>query len=365
MLRLVRVLFTSLLALTAVAARVTTARAQDVSEISSDERVVFFPTVSHLSQDGKSWVVPVHGWIFEPETDDALRDPAVREFRDRLGFDPADASTKLFEDRVRLFLVDNERGKRIVIRIAGETHELAPSGHDGHFGGTIHVPAVAVATFLAGEALAYEAATAEDEQRRFPGVTYCLAAEGTSVISDVDDTIKDSNVLDKRELIRNTFLRPFRVVDGMAAAYSKWAASGAAFHFVSASPWQLYEPLSTFTRQADFPEASFHLKQFRLKDSSFLNLLEDPITYKLATIESLLKRFPGRRFILVGDSGEKDPEVYGMIARKFPEQVVRVYIRDVTGEPADAARYQESFRETPRERWRLFKNAGELEWPGK
>jgi phosphatidate phosphatase APP1 len=360
-----RVLPAATLAVLLIASAPPAACAQEVSDINDDERVLFFSTVARLDDDGAAWNVPIHGWIFEPETDDALRGAALREFRDRLGLDPADASTRIFEERMRLFLVDNEGGKRIVVRIAGQQQALELSARGGHFTGIIEVPADAAAAQLVnGGRFTYVAVTEAPKERRFEGVSYGLLPEGISVISDIDDTIKVSEVLDKRELIRNTFLREFRAVEGMAAAYSRWAEQGAAFHYVSASPWQLYEPLSTFTREAGFPGGSFHLKQFRVKDSSFLSLLENPITYKLAVIEPLLAQFPKRRFILVGDSGEKDPEVYGILARRRPEQILRVYIRDVTGEPADGARYQEAFRELPPEKWRLFQEPSALEWRG-
>jgi hypothetical protein len=63
-----------------------------------------------------------------------------------------------------------------------------------------------------------------------------------------------------------------------------------------------------------------------------------------SVIEPLVTRFPRRRFVLVGDSGERDPEIYGTLARRYPGQIARVLIRDVTGEPASAPRYQEAFR---------------------
>lgn len=52
-------------------------------------------------------------------------------------------------------------------------------------------------------------------------------------------------------------------------------------------------------------------------------------TQKVAQISDILRRFPGRSFILVGDSGEKDPEIYREIKRKFPVSVLEIYIRDV------------------------------------
>jgi phosphatidate phosphatase APP1 len=100
---------------------------------------------------------------------------------------------------------------------------------------------------------------------------------------------------------------------------------------VSASPWQLYIPLAEFLGKAGFPAGTFHMKDFRVKDRTFLALFADPQAYKLRVITPILERFPERKFILVGDSGEKDPEIYGILARRFPRQIVAVLIRNVTG----------------------------------
>jgi phosphatidate phosphatase APP1 len=53
---------------------------------------------------------------------------------------------------------------------------------------------------------------------------------------------------------------------------------------------------------------------------------------KVRQITNLMIHLPRRKFILVGDSGEKDPEVYRAIKKLFPDQVLKVYIRDVLGE---------------------------------
>ena len=41
--------------------------------------------------------------------------------------------------------------------------------------------------------------------------------KGVSVISDIDDTIKVTEVLDRRRMLYNTFLREFKDVTGMVA----------------------------------------------------------------------------------------------------------------------------------------------------
>ena len=85
----------------------------------------------------------------------------------------------------------------------------------------------------------------------------------------------------------------------MAAVYQMWAAQGAAFHFVSGSPWQLYTPLEQFTRDAGFPAGAWHLKHLRLADpETVLAFLGPQQEYKLNAIRPLLERWKQRRFIL-------------------------------------------------------------------
>ncbi len=330
----------------------------EMSRIKSDERVVFFPTVANLSEDDRHWIVPIHGWIFEPENGDLLREAALRKL---IGGDRP--SSTLFNQRIRPFLTDNERGKRIGVRLGDQQQTLEASGRDGHFAGTILVPVFSDQKRKVGERLVYKAITSPSDEREFSGVAYCLPQEGVSIISDIDDTIKITEVTDKAKLLENTFFREFRAADGMSKVYQRWADDGAKFHFVSASPWQLFEPLSAFTREAGFPDASFHLRKFSLKDINLLNLNENPVEYKLAKIEPLLKAFPKRVFILIGDSGEKDPDVYGILARRYPQQIKGIFIRDVTGDSRDAQRYRESFREVDSGMWHLFRNTEEVQWP--
>ena len=66
-------------------------------------------------------------------------------------------------------------------------------------------------------------------------------------------------------------------VPGMAEAYDRWSkAGGVTFHYVSASPWQLFAPLEGFVRSNGFPAGSFNLKSFRWKDRSFFDLFKSP-----------------------------------------------------------------------------------------
>ncbi len=336
----------------------------EASDLKADEEVVFFPTAAHLNGTGDRWVVPVHGWVFEPENDSIWRSALVSELLAwlELANDLPDEhiDREMFRSRARLFLVDNERGKNFVIRSAGLPFGAGPSGPEGHFRQAVEIKLEHAAQYEKNGWLPFHIATTATGGRKLGGQVQLVPTEGLSVISDIDDTIKISNVLDKEELLANTFLKKYEPVPGMAEVYRGWVEQGAVFHYVSASPWQLYGPLSEFMSRDGFPLGSFSMRSFRVKDRTFFNLFASPMESKVPVIESILSRYPDRQFILVGDSGEKDPEVYGEIARIHSEQVQRIFIRNVPGSDVTEKRMGAAFRDVDPKRWKLFADAGEL-----
>ncbi len=343
------------------------------ADIKDDETVIFFPTFGQFDPQAGVWNLDIHGWIFEPETDSRKRAAALGLLRRVLGLEADAEETEMFRQRARSFLVDNERGKELSIRLAGRTHTLGKSAANGHFQATLRLTKEEAEAALrmqtapgGGELLAaarwlsFEAITPVGDKRTFSGAAQLIEDRGLSVISDIDDTIKESNVRDRRELLANTFLRKFKSVDGMAELYARWQREGAAFHYVSASPWQLFAPLEEFRQAAGFPRGTFHMQLFRIKDTSSLNFFGPHDEHKLAAVEALLTAFPNRRFVLVGDSGERDPEIYGTLARKHPQRIAHVFIRKVTNEDPHGERFRTALRDVRAERWRVFEKAEEL-----
>ena len=335
------------------------------SVIKPDESVLIFPTVGWQTTHG--WELEVHGLVYEPHAHKLI----TGLLRRSLGIEKEELSAgeeKLFSERARYFLVDNERRKRITLKFGTQLEKISPTGPNGHFKAELDFAAPdatphAFFSFLTNGVLDIETVSANTKVHPFRGQIYLVPKTGWSVISDIDDTIKISDVLHRKELIRNTLVRDYRPVPGVADVYRRWAGQGAMFHYVSASPWQLYVPLSDFLATNGFPGGTFHLKQFRVKDSSIFDLFKSPEKYKPAVIEPLLKKFPERKFVLSGDSGEKDPEVYGALARKFPQQIQRIIIRDVTGESSTGPRYQKAFHDLSTNLWQVYKEAAEIQGP--
>ena len=64
---------------------------------------------------------------------------------------------------------------------------------------------------------------------------------------------------------------------------------------------------------------------------------------------------------MIGDSSEKDPEIYGKISRKFPSNVVGLFIRELPDHPLAADRWQKICDDVPAGICERFTSAKELQ----
>jgi len=252
---------------------------------------------------------------------------------------PDDLSGEMFQSRIKPFMAEANHRQIIVVKIGSQTYRLKKrTKRNGHFHESLTIAAdkiePLVEEVVGRRLLRLTVEIQGSSEAPVDGVAYLYPANGVSVVSDIDDTIKDSSVGDKRELLANTFLRKFRSIEGMVELYQQWADQGAGFHYVSSSPWQLFQSLQDLQTVHGFPLGTVHLRNFRLRDQ----LLKRVIVRrqgKAVAIARLLKSMPSREMVLVGDSGEKDPKIYRKICRKFPGRIRAVFIRDLEHRPFD------------------------------
>ncbi|KAG1738886.1 uncharacterized protein EDB91DRAFT_1054234 [Suillus paluster] len=151
------------------------------------------------------------------------------------------------------------------------------------------------------------------------------------VITDIDDTVKLSNITNgARTVFHNVFVKDLAetTIPEMGTWYKSMWGRGVRFHYVSNSPFELLPVVKEFLQISDLPQGSICLKSYNGR--SFFNaLLSDPATRKRANVVEVLDGFPDSRFILIGDSGEQDLELYASIAAERPKQILAVFIRDV------------------------------------
>ncbi len=323
------------------------------SDIRADEQLIFFRTSGWLDEANDEWHLPIHGWIYEAE-DSLLRKAllgTVLEEKYELIIDP-DAEEN-FSARLDLMIADSERGKYIVVTLAGREFALPPSTANGHIETTLVVPAAELEGHIDGREVTYSVVTKPSDGREFGGEVLLVDPVGLSIISDIDDTVKISEVTDHRKLLEHSFLLDFEAVPGMAKFYDEISEPGSSVHFVSSSPWQLFSPLNEFLQREDFSNFVINLKPVRFRDETLFDLFKKGTQTKPKVIENILHSYPQRRFVLVGDSGEHDPEVYAAIAQEYPDQILQIFIRNVTGETSDNERFSGVFADLSDELWHL------------
>lgn len=150
------------------------------------------------------------------------------------------------------------------------------------------------------------------------------------IISDVDDTILETGVQRIGRMVRKTVTgsaltrTPF---EGASELYRDLAAGMNPVFYVSSSPWNLHTFLVAFLRHRRFPIGPVLLRDMLGTAAGR--------EQKNVRIHEILDLHPQLRFVLIGDSGEEDPEIYAAVARSYPERIIAVYIREVRLDPGD------------------------------
>jgi phosphatidate phosphatase APP1 len=263
----------------------------------------------------------------------------LKAFIRALELDESTAKSALFQDRIHGFLVSPMVRERIRVSISNQQYVLSgKSKSSGLFQCRLDLPRSQLDSHR-------ECSIQWDNGIRPISSQVFLADDtGVSVITDIDDTIKLTEVNSRRRMLQRTFSEPFESIEGMAHIYQRWAEQGALFHYVSSSPWQIYDALNKFLVTNAFPSGSMHLKWFRLRDELFKRWQLLRRKSKGGVIRTLIRRLPQRSFVLVGDSGERDPEIYAKLASKFPRQVARICIRQIEANPLDSERLNKLYR---------------------
>jgi phosphatidate phosphatase APP1 len=110
--------------------------------------------------------------------------------------------------------------------------------------------------------------------------------------------------------------------------------AAAPLFYLSASPRQISASIQSFLDHQAFPRGVLITK--RVTNDSSGEPIADQVAYKTARIEDILARLPNVRFVLIGDDGERDPEIYQQIRARHPQRVEAVWIRRVHPDPARA-----------------------------
>ncbi|HUF50647.1 MAG TPA: phosphatase domain-containing protein [Longimicrobiales bacterium] len=162
------------------------------------------------------------------------------------------------------------------------------------------------------------------------------------VISDLDDTVIRTDATRLFRMLRRTLLENARTrlpFEGVAQFYNGLHAgsTGVALNpifYVSSSPWNLYSVLTDFLEHHGIPLGPLTLRDWGISESGLLTRGHGE--HKLSAICQIMDVYPALPFILIGDSGQEDPEIYRDVVHQYGNRIRAIYIRSVTTDPTRA-----------------------------
>ena len=277
--------------------------------------------------------------------------------------------TAVLRRRIQNFWVKAEEGRRVDVELAGKTHSTAKSDESGHFQGTIKMPLTDAPLPAASQPpdprwLEYRIAGCGESGREFKGKVGLLEGTGLSVVTDID-ALRPPSPAGTMARAERVLFQELMAQPGMADAYSHWAGQGAAFHYLSDLPWQLFPDVS---RLLDgLPPGSVELRRLEWEGLGKLSTLQavDRLLEALsgsrqqlaASLEDLMARFPDRGFVLIGDGGGAAPEAFAAAARRHPRQVRLIAVRVA---PDTKLKARQALEGLPEGSWTLFEKPSEM-----
>lgn len=230
---------------------------------------------------------------------------------------------------------DEIPGARVRVRLGDATRE-AISGDEGYFRAWI-TPTAPLSPERLWHPVHLE--LLENGGDTVSATTHVLLPAQTAqfgIISDIDDTVIRTDATHLLRMLRGVLFTnartrlPFEGVAGFYQALHRGATGASAnpVFYVSSSPWNLYDVITEFLEHQRIPMGPLFLRDWGIGGSSL------PIghrSHKLEAIRQILETYPDLPFLLLGDSGQQDPEIYSEIVARYPRRILGIYIRDVTG----------------------------------
>lgn len=157
------------------------------------------------------------------------------------------------------------------------------------------------------------------------------------VISDIDDTVMVTGVANVFGMMWRLFVQGANsrtAFPGVTAFYRALhdGVGGEEKNpmlYVSRAPWGIYDVLDEFFRRHSIPVGPIlFLREWGMRWTS--PLPRKAVDHKRHLIDHMLEVYRHLPVVLIGDSGQHDPEVYRRIVAEHGDRVLAVYIRNVS-----------------------------------
>jgi phosphatidate phosphatase APP1 len=253
------------------------------------------------------------------------------------GFTPmssADSTWRNLINMYKRFETDEVPGARILARFQGIKSEVS-TDEEGYFHFEIQ-PARRLDSHQWQDVeleLVDPPSRKEHPVRATAQVLVPSATARFGIISDIDDTVISTNVSNKLKMVLTVILsneytrKPFEGVAGLYRALRRGMTGDEdnPIFYVSNSAWNLYTLLLEFLNLQKIPAGPLLLRDY----GHHLFFSKDPESHKKSNIKMILDSFPHLPFVLIGDSGERDPEIYRDVVKEYPARIRAIYIRSI------------------------------------
>jgi len=156
--------------------------------------------------------------------------------------------------------------------------------------------------------------------------SYLVPTAGLTIISDIDDILRVTQIYEPTEGLLNSFARPFVPWLNMPSIYANWSRSIPDFHFhyLTTTPEQVTRNYMEFI-YANYPGGSFDTRPLNFSDVSAT------LSIRKFLLEKIFQTYPKRKFILVADTSNSDVmKDYPAMATEFPGQVQCIFLRNTS-----------------------------------
>ena len=152
------------------------------------------------------------------------------------------------------------------------------------------------------------------------------------IVSDIDDTVLVTMVPRPHLAAWNFLVRSEarrKPVPGMPELYGRLTAThpDAPVFYLSTGAWNTASALARFLHRVGLPQGSLLLTDLGPTGAA---LMRSGREHKAATLRLLAQELPDLRWILVGDDGQHDPQVYETFAAEHPGRVAAIAVRELS-----------------------------------
>jgi phosphatidate phosphatase APP1 len=255
--------------------------------------------------------------------------------------DPPTADDSRWENIVRAYRLietDEVSGGTVELEYAGQTVETQ-SNEEGFFTATFSSdgePFPVGASSFTGRIVGLPSRYGEFDKKTFESTVHVPApGVGRIVVSDVDDTVMQTEATSLVRMVANTVLNNAydRVAfPGVGAFYESLLKKddgiddGAMFYLTS-SMWNVYDIIRLFLRINDIPPGPIMMRDLGLTNRQLFKGTHSQ--HKLCRVRELLELYPDKTFVLIGDTGQHDAEIYRDVAKRAAGRIEAVYLREV------------------------------------